>query len=206
MSLRTIPRAALGGYVKLLRWPLDTTLRLAGRGNGSTSGAALAVDRLDASARAAAGSVMGDDELRRDAELRRKAADEREDALHLRAEAERRSEQADERFTRTRKEAERKRDKAAKTAQQRKQAAEKQRAAKERRAVEAEQKRKQAAEKAAAERKETIGDHAREARIEQLDAKAEALAKKEDALVAKDEARRLSRAAGEKKAARKGNR
>ena len=84
MNLRTLPRAAVGGYIKLLRWPVD---RVLGRNQS--------VDRAEAAARAAAGAVMGDGEMQQDAGRRHVAAKERERAEALREEASRRAEQAD---------------------------------------------------------------------------------------------------------------
>ena len=57
MNLRRIPRAAVGGYMKVLRAPVDTALKLAGRRGEN---AKLVVDQADAAARGAAGAVLGD--------------------------------------------------------------------------------------------------------------------------------------------------
>src|SRR5215210_7676567 len=96
--LREIPRAAIGGYLKLVTWPLRTGLRAVGLGasNGASSSVEVAVDRVDAAVRGAAGTVLADDELRRDANRRRTAADERERAIDLREEAQERSRRAKE--------------------------------------------------------------------------------------------------------------
>src|SRR3712207_7187559 len=96
MNLRTIPRAAVGGYLKLLRLPVDTTLKALGR-NGSGE---VAVDRADAALRDIAGTALGDQELKQDAKRRRTAADAREEAAELRAEAQRKAEEADEKLDR----------------------------------------------------------------------------------------------------------
>ena len=84
MNLRAIPRAAVGGYIKALRWPVD---RVIGRNP--------AVDRAEAEARDVAGQVMLDDELREDASRRRTAADERSRAQRLREAAEQQTREAD---------------------------------------------------------------------------------------------------------------
>src|SRR5687767_14182676 len=80
MGLRSMSRTAVGGYIKAIRIPVDAALKLAGRG----SRAEPAVQRADAAARDVAGAALGDDALRRDAKLRRTAADERERAAELR--------------------------------------------------------------------------------------------------------------------------
>ena len=80
MNLRTIPRAAVGGYVKALRWPLDRAAGVLGRDTTD-------LDRAEAGAREAAGAVLGDDDMVRDAGRRRTAADKREEAARLRKQA-----------------------------------------------------------------------------------------------------------------------
>jgi hypothetical protein len=80
--LRTVPRAAFGAYVKAVRFPFDQAARLLGRRD-----AEVALDQAEAGARDAAGAVLGDQEMRRDATRRRTAADEREKAQSLKAEA-----------------------------------------------------------------------------------------------------------------------
>ena len=96
--LRTISRLTVGGYVKLLMLPADAVVRLAGGANGGTGGAVtarLALDRVEAALRGAAGTVFGDQVMLEDARRRAEAADERERALRLRREAAGRSEWAD---------------------------------------------------------------------------------------------------------------
>src|SRR5436189_6181141 len=95
MNPRSIPRTAVRGYLGLARLPLDAAIRLLpGNGSGRGSAADLALDRADASIRAIVATILGDPVLRRDAQRRRVAADERQRALRLRAEAQRKSEQA----------------------------------------------------------------------------------------------------------------
>ncbi len=95
MSMRTISRSAVGGYIKLLRLPLDAAVGLRTRnGRHGVAGATIKLDRMEAGLRRMAGKTLGDEELVRDAERRRLAADERERAAGLRAEARGRSEMA----------------------------------------------------------------------------------------------------------------
>src|SRR5688500_5691419 len=105
MNLRSIPRAAVGGYIKAVRWPLDQTAKLL-RSNGDKSEAELAVDRADAAARNVAGTVLGDEELKQQAERRATAADERERAKKLRGAAEARTQQAEQELDQRREQAE----------------------------------------------------------------------------------------------------
>src|SRR5688572_23233759 len=82
-AVREIPRAAVDGYLKAVKWPLEQAAR---RFDGD-GGAELVLDRADAAVRDAVGSVLRDPELREDARRRRLAATEREKALRLRERA-----------------------------------------------------------------------------------------------------------------------
>src|SRR3954447_13812504 len=98
MGVRDVSRAAVGGYLKVLRMPIETAVRVSGRRNGGAAGATLALDRAEAVARDVAGMALGDQKLRDDARRRRAAADERERALRLRSEAERHEQRAEARL------------------------------------------------------------------------------------------------------------
>ena len=100
MSIRAIPRTAIGGSIKAMRLPLDIAVSLLpGNGAGPRPTAGLALDRIEAHVRDLAGVALGDEVLREDAARRRVAADERERALRLRraaqADAEQRKAAAD---------------------------------------------------------------------------------------------------------------
>jgi hypothetical protein len=202
MTLLTIPRMALEGYIKLVRLPVDGMLALTGGGD-SAAAVKLALDRVEATVRGTAGAMFGDDALQADARRRRDAARERERALRLRAEAERRSERADDRIAEKGTEADRRRARAAEHAGFKRDQAQRRRASTRRQAARTSQQRKQTAKKAAGRAKETIDERAKPTRLEQLDTKAEALEQKELALTAADEARRLRGAASNAKASRK---
>ena len=206
MNARTISRSAVGGYLKLLRLPLDAAvgMRLRNR-DADRSTATIRIDRLEAGLRGIAGRTLGDQELLRDAELRRLAADERERAVRLRANAQRRSELADERLSKTEEKAERLRRQAVTQAANRKARAEQQRQAESRRVKEVEARRRRANAKATARQAEAIEDRSKRVRLQQLEEEADALKKQKDALAAKNEARRLGAAASKTKAARKGS-
>ena len=122
MTLRTIPRMAVGGSLKLARLPIDGVMRVAG-GSSAVAYAKLALDRTEARIRALAGKALGDEVLQDDARRRGEAADQRERAVQLRAEAELRSERADERVAAEERAAERHRAQAAETAKQKRQQA-----------------------------------------------------------------------------------
>ena len=202
MGLRDIPRTAVGGYIKLARLPIDTGLKLVGRG-GNGNAAKLAADRVDATAREAAGTVLADDELKKDGRKRHKATDERQRAVKLRAKAQQKSAEADAELTERQEQAEQKRRQAAQRAEQRKQTAAEAAKKRQQRAAETERKRKQASAKAAAAQEEQISGKERRARLETLETKSAALEEREEALTAADEAQRLEKAAATAKAARK---
>src|SRR5687767_2262219 len=136
--VRALSRAAVGGYIKAVRLPLDAALSVRRRnGSPGTSRAEIALDRMEAAARAAAGRVLADEQLREDAALRRIAADERARALRLHETATERAADADQRFERERHAAQRRRAQAARSAQAKRQEAAQERAQTTRRAARA---------------------------------------------------------------------
>src|SRR5256885_16118718 len=178
MTLLTIPRKALEGYIKLVRLPVDGMLALTGGGD-SAAAVKLALDRVEATVRGAAGAMLGDHALRADARRRREAAGERERALRLRAEAERRSDRADDRIADKETEADRRRTRAAEQAQLKRDQAQRRRASTKSKAARSTQRRKQTAKEAAARAQEAIAERAKPDRLGQLDTKAEALEQRE---------------------------
>jgi hypothetical protein len=204
MNARTISRSAVDGYLKLLRFPLDAAVTVGLRNRAAErSTATIRLDRVEAGLRGLAGRTLGDEELRRDAELRRLAADERERAVRLRVTAQRRTEFADERLSETEEKAERQRRQASAQAVNRKARAERQRRVESGRVKEVEAQRRRANGKATAQQAAALEERSKRVRLEQLDEQADALSKKEEALAAKNEARRLRAAASKTKAARK---
>ena len=206
MSLQTIPRTAVDSYLKLLRLPADAVARALRPRNGrdgETTGVELALDRVEATLRDVAGSVLRDPELRDDARRRRAAANERERALTLRAAADHRSQEADDELARRSQTAERERQAAARREQEKKERADQMRVAESRELAQVESRRRAAAEDAARKAEEALDDRSRRARLEQLETEAETLEEEQEALTARSESQRLRRAAGETKAARK---
>jgi colicin import membrane protein len=202
MTFRTIPRAAVTGSLTAIRLPADGILRYAGDSRGVAS-FRIALDRADASVRRVAANVLGDQQLREDAAALTVAADERAEALRLRARAEEVEERADAKVSERESEADRRRAEATEEAKRKRQAADERRdAAKERAAKQAES-RREAARKEAAEVANVIAERDERARLEQLDAKAEAVEEKSEALEAADDAQRLREATAAVKAERK---
>src|SRR6059058_3937446 len=130
MNLRSLPRAAVGGYIKAVRWPVERALSLRG-GDGK-----LTIDRAEAAARDVAGTALGDPELKAEADARFEAAERRERAEALEAQARREAAEARQRRT-----------SAAEAARERKRTADRERQQRKRAAARAERDRKAAAEK-----------------------------------------------------------
>lgn len=200
MALRTATRFGVDASVRAARLPFDLGTRFVG---GPESSLALAVDRADARARALAGFVLGDADLQDDAARRHAATDERVRALRLREQAEYTSEYADERVAEKEQGAARRRAGAASSANRHKARAEEWRQSQEAEAAKSAQRRRRDAERAKAAKQETVQVRADEARLDALEEKAEALEQEEEALIARDEAKRLARAAETAKEQRK---
>ncbi len=205
MRIRAIPRGAVGAGVKLARLPLDVAVSLLPEsdGGGPRPAASIAVDRWEATMRQLAGYALLDDELRQDAIRRRIAADERARALRLRNAAEERSAEADERLADRAEQTEEHRAAAEQRAERQRDQAEQRRAQRARGEAQRETKGKAANRRAKAKAEEAIEEQADGARLEQLEAEAQALEEGEVAVAAKSEAQRLQDAATAKKAARK---
>jgi hypothetical protein len=199
MDRLSLPRHAVAGYIKLARLPLDTTVKLAGRGERGK----LVVDRAGAAARDVAGATLGDDELRRDAQLRRAATDERERAHDLRDAAEQRERDADERYAERKQTAAGRRRQASQRAGPKRRTAEQRHDANRSQVRKTARARKAATDRATASKQDAIDARAKRQRLSTLDRTAEALERRDAAVTAQDEAKRLGDAAARAKAKRK---
>jgi hypothetical protein len=202
MSIRAIPRTAIGGSIKVARLPLDLAVSLMPDA-GARPGAGIALDRIEAHVRDLAGAALGDEVLREDAARRRIAADERERALRLRTAAQRRTDEAEEHLAGTREVVEERREQAAKRARRQRAEADRQREQRTQNASRVERTRRAASESVRATVDESIDEQATEARLEQLEREAAALDEQASALGAEAEARRLQDEATRRKQARK---
>jgi hypothetical protein len=203
MTVRTIPSLALGGWLTLVRFPIDAVLRV-GSSSGSASSVKLTLDRAEAAVRGLAGAVLADDSLKIDARRRSEAADERERALRLRVAAKRVSDRADARVADQQTEADRRRRSAAKSADRRRGQANERRESAKKKAAATTRGRREFAKRSAVRSEQEIEERAKQARVQQLDTKLDALETRQKAQVAADEARRLRAAASKAKAGRKG--
>jgi type IV secretory pathway VirB10-like protein len=195
--LSALPRTAVDGYLRVARVPADRAARMFGDGQE------IAVERIDATLRAIAGRLLGDEVLMDDATARLAAVSERERALRLRTQAQETTAEADSELAGAAQDADALRAETASQAQRRREQAARERKEREQRAAKEERSRKQAARKDAARKQEAIEDRADRERLEVLAEKDKALARKEEALSAKAEAQRLQRAASTAKARRK---
>jgi hypothetical protein len=200
MNLQAIPRTLISSSLRLIRLPVDGALRL---GGSSTNGARLAVDRLDAGVRGAAGVLLRDDTLTKDSFRRRYAADERQHAFRLRAEAEFREGRGEREVEQAGAEGDARRRQADKAASQRRNRAKKQRDAKKSNASKRASSRQQAVQKAARARKQLVAEGSKRDRLEAVKSKSEALDEKAGALATSAESTRLQKAASGAKARRK---
>ena len=202
MTVRDVPRLAVGGSLKLLRLPADVALRFV-PGQRMAPSVKVAIDRADATARGIAGTLLADAMLQEDARQRHEAAGERERALRLRVAAERRAERADDAVAEGREEAARRRQRAAEDAERERGEARRRSAAKKRSAEQTAKRRRSASARSAAKSEQAIEERGQRARLDALDSKAVALNEKEKAQTAADEARRLRAASSGAKAKRK---
>ncbi len=200
MSLQSIPGALLSSTLKIIRVPLDGTLRL---GGDSTEAARVMVDRADAGIREAAGLFLRDEGLAEDADRRKAAADERRHALRLKSEAQYRADRGDAAVETARDEAQKLRRNADRSARQQKQRAGKRRVAKTAEASKASRRRTQGAERTAQNRKQAVAERNKPERLAAVEKRSEALDAKQSALTASEEARRLNEAASGVKAKRR---
>jgi colicin import membrane protein len=204
MEARTVRRVAIDRWLKVVRLPFDTVAHLLPADRGPRNAAMLAIDRADATVRAAVGGIFHDDDLRDDAFRRRAAADERERALELRGEAEEKQRTSDAQLAKELEGAARLREAADREAQERRRQVDEERAEQQRKAREAAVAQERAVEQARAERLADADKKAKRERLDVLDEQAAALDREVDALTATDEAQRLRDAASAAKAARKG--
>ena len=204
MEARTVRRVAIDRWLRVVRLPFDTFAHLLPADRGPRNAAMLAIDRADATVRAAVGGIFHDDDLRDDAFRRRAAADERERALELRGEAEEKQRISDAELAKELEGAARLREAADREAQDRRRQVDEERAEQQRKAREAAVAQERAVEQARAERLAVADKNAKRERLDVLDEQAVALDREVDALTATDEAQRLRDAASAAKAARKG--
>jgi hypothetical protein len=204
MNVRAIPRTAVKTSLRLARIPFDAAVQLLpGNGTGVQGKAKRAVDRADATARAVAGSVMLDSQLRDEARQQRAAAGERAKAADLRTKAQRTATEARARSERRGEQAQRRRKEADAKASRRREQAKQEHQRKRERAAQVEHQRAEASRNVQERTEEQIAQEAPERRLEVLEDRADAQRQADQALTERDEASRLGEAAAAVKEARK---
>jgi hypothetical protein len=204
IEVRNVSRSAVDRWFRVVRVPFDAAAQLLPRDRGPRNSALLFIDRADATARAAVGRLLRDDDLSEDATRRRIAADERARAVELRTRAEEAERVAEARLADELDTAERLRTRAESEADARAREADERRSERERRAKQTEVAEERAAEQTRQKRRAAAEKKAKRERLEVLNDQTEALDREADALTADDEAQRLRDAANTVKAHRKG--
>jgi len=202
-NLQTLPRAAVHGYLHLLRLPVDAVGRVVHRDDTAPWGPAIAFEAFEAKVKDVAGSVLHDEDLREEAvvqgarvEQLRKGAENLAAAEAKRAVADRqlheRQETAAEKDERAKAQAAAEK---AKIQQNKAQAKE----ATRRRTT----RQKRAAARAEQARQEAVAEEATEAKAETLATEHEALLERQEAAEAKAAAREIGDAAATARSRRK---
>lgn len=203
MNARTLSTAAVDSYLKLLRRPADLIVGLLpGQSTGPGAVARIAVERVDAAARASLASTLGVG-LTVDARRRQAAADEREHALDLRRQAQGQETRAEARVKTGNRQAAQRRDRAEKEAGGRRRAATQREQTRTRQAAETEHRRTQATRRQEAKAEELIEAETARQELPAVEDQAKALQEHELATARRQEAERLGEAAAQAKAERK---
>ncbi|HZU60222.1 MAG TPA: hypothetical protein VE983_04610, partial [Solirubrobacteraceae bacterium] len=166
-AVRIIPRITFKASLRLIRLPVDLAINLLPAGRQP---AKLAVERADATARAVAGTLLGDAALRDEADRLYRAADARQQATELRDQAEEVADHADARVHQRQQQASRRRQAAENQAGARRRQARQRQGQKVRRAAEVQEERLQDSERTEAVVEQAIEEEAPRARLDALDA------------------------------------
>jgi len=202
-TLTILPKAAVNGYLRALRLPLDVVASVANRDKDAEWPPALAFDAFEAQVKGLLGSILRDEDLLQEASRERTRIDQLRRAMNLEAEAEARRQQADQELAQRREQAQQKAETAEELAEQREQRLEQEKAEAKRRVQNETAEKKQKARKAADARQDRIDDIARDADEDRIRAEREALAERKEALEATGDALELDKAAAAVKEARK---
>lgn len=205
-TITAIPKAAVTGYLRVLRLPLDAVESVANRNSEEEWPPALAFDAFEAQILGALGSLLRDDDLVQEAARERTRIDQLRRAMTLEAEAEQRRQQADRELDERRQQAQDHAETAEERAEQAEERLEQEKAEKKRRVQAQAAGKKQNARKAAEAREDRIDDLERDAEAERLAAEREALAERKEALEATGDALELDKAAASVKQRRKASR
>jgi hypothetical protein len=191
VKIDELPRKAVLGYLELTRLPLTAAERALGKTEG-TWPLTIATDRVQATIKDVAGTILRDETLKADARLQHAALDERTRAAEAEAEADRIRAEADDRLRREKQAADEAKAEVARRDAQRDRAVDKQVGAK-----------KATARKVAAAQDEALEQRATNATRETLAKESSAVREQRAALEAKAEALELEDELEAARAARK---
>jgi hypothetical protein len=191
VKIDELPRKAVLGYLELTRLPLTAAERALGKTEG-TWPLTIATDRVQATIKDVAGTILRDETLKADARLQHAALDERTRAAEAEAEADRIRAEADDRLRREKQAADEAKAEVARRDAQRDRAVDKQVGAK-----------KATARKVAAAQDEALEQRANNATRETLAKESSAVREQRAALEAKAEALELEDELEAARAARK---
>jgi hypothetical protein len=203
MGISTIRRTALNQWLRVVRMPVDSGVRMFGRDQDWARAVGVAVDRADAGVREIAGCLFRDEQLQEDARARRAPAEERQRALELRLEGKRHEERADRQFDDRLNKAEERREEARRRSTAQRERVQEQERRERQRLADQERQRKEASHQVAEAKADSIEDRSRRTRLEQLEREADVLSEEQETLSAASEAQRLRRAAQNVKGQRK---
>jgi hypothetical protein len=203
MDVLAMPRQAVDCSLRVLRLPIDMTVGVLDRSGAKASAFSLGLDRADATVRRFAGRILHDEPLQRDAQERDLAIEERERALKLRTEATLGRQRANAEFEDEVASAHSQRTAAEQDAQERRASIEEQQGAERDRVAERTEQRRTATRDAADRTQKNIDEHARKARLANLENEAAVLEAYEESATTRSEAKRLQNAASEVKNKRK---
>lgn len=195
-TLTALPKAAVTGYLRLLRLPIDAAERFAGHGdeNGSWP-PALAFDAFEAQVLGLLGSVLRDDELVQEAERQRARVTQLRRAAELEVAATQRRVEADQELDHRRQAAQAKAESAEERAEQAEAQIDQQKAEANGRVRQEAAAKATQVRKTAEARSERIEERERDNEAARLQAERETLAQRKDALEATGEAIELDQAA-----------
>jgi hypothetical protein len=180
-TAKVLPRGATRAYLRLARLPLTAAQRVTGHLADEQWPPTMAFETFEAGVESVVGALVGDESLTSSAAVRRAKLAKLKEASVLRTEAQQTRQQADEEFSSRREAAEQRREQAAKNAQKREAELEKQAEKREQQVKQKAAKKTAAARKAKAKQDEVIERQERAAKLEALDAEADALAAAKEA-------------------------
>jgi outer membrane biosynthesis protein TonB len=185
-AIRTIPRAAVNGYLRALRLPLSAAERVTGQRDNESWAPALAFESLEAKLEGAAGALLRDDELLEASQRREAKVTKLKEARTLESASE--LERAKARDEQRKREAaiSKQRAKTEQAAEERKREAEAQAEQKKRKASEEAAKKESAARAQQAAQEKVIERRERATKSEALRAESEALDLTDEALKAQE--------------------